>query len=196
MSDSIKPVGRGPVMAALVEATIDLIVERGLEISVRQIADRAGVNHGLVHTYFGDKQSLLAAAVEQINIRASYDLDVDGFPRPDMASRRGGELAKALARIRLDAGEDLFASTRPVTDSWRQALTTSKPELGDEDVDLMIARSSALGLGWALYADHICELLQFDAERRAQVEADIHRLVASLGGLPNSAPLDLHVTSS
>ena len=51
-----KPAGKAEVSDALVDATIDLIVERGLGISVREIAARAaGVNHGLVHLYFGGK---------------------------------------------------------------------------------------------------------------------------------------------
>lgn len=185
MTDSAKPAGKTSVMDALVAATIELIVERGLEISVRQIADRAGVNHGLVHAYFGNKRSLLAAAAHEINVRASQDLDPQGFPRPDMAARRNGELAKALARIHLDAGADLF-SNHPVVDSWRIALAKSDENLSSAEVDSMIARSAALGLGWALYADHICELLQLDPERRSSIEADIYELIADLGGLPNT----------
>jgi AcrR family transcriptional regulator len=185
MSVGAKPIGKDQVMAALVDATIDLIVERGLEISVRQIANRAGVNHGLVHAYFGDKRSLLRAAVDEINVRSSNDLDGAGFPRPDMASRRDGELAKALARIRLDAGEDLF-STHPVTTSWRGALASAEPALTNDQIDSKIAQAAALGLGWALYADHISELLGFDGAMRHKVESEIHELVARLGGLPTS----------
>ena len=185
MSTTTKPAGKPQVMSALVDATIDLIVEKGLEISVRQIADRAGVNHGLVHNYFGDKANLLRAAVNEINVRSASDLDEDGFPLPDMASRRGGELAKALARIRLDAGGDLF-SEHPVTSSWRDALAVSDPALSGAEIESKIAHAAALGLGWALYADHISELLHLTSARREQVEAEIHQLVANLGGLPSA----------
>ncbi len=178
-----KPVGRQEVMSALVDATIELIVEEGLEISVRQIAARATVNHGLVHLYFGSKQCLLSTAIDEINTRAGEDLDADGFPRPDLASRRNGELAKALARIRLDAGRDLF-TTHPITGSWRRALRRSDQALTDDEISTKIATAAALGLGWALYADHLCELLDIDPEQRVRTEAEVHALVADLGGLP------------
>ncbi len=183
MSQQQKPVGKREVMAALIDATVELIVEEGLEISVRRIAARAAVNHGLIHLYFGSKQCLLSTAIDEINTRAGQDLDADGFPRPDLASRRNGELAKALARIRLDAGRDLF-TTHPVTTSWRRALRRSEPGLTDDEISSKIAAAAALGLGWALYADHLCELLDLDPEQRARTEAEVHALVGDIGGLP------------
>ncbi|MGB5758632.1 MAG: helix-turn-helix domain-containing protein, partial [Acidimicrobiales bacterium] len=80
MSQQQKPVGKREVMAALIDATVELIVEEGLEISVRRIAARAAVNHGLIHLYFGSKQCLLSTAIDEINTRAGQDLDADGFP--------------------------------------------------------------------------------------------------------------------
>ena len=172
--------------AALTEAAIDLIVEEGLHVSVRQIAARAGVNHGLIHTYFGSKQGLLSAAADEINRRASEVADPSGFPRPDLAERRGGELAKALARIRLDAAQHLFSS-HPVTESWKAALARTQPALRDDEIDTMIATSSALGLGWAMFADHLCELLDLDEARRAELDKNVAALVAELGGIPDSS---------
>ncbi len=172
--------------AALTEAAIDLIVEEGLHVSVRQIAARAGVNHGLIHTYFGSKQALLSAAADEINRRASEDADPSGFPPPDLAERRGGELAKALARIRLDAAQHLFSS-HPVTESWKAALARTQPALRDDEIDTMIATSSALGLGWAMFADHLCELLDLDEARRAELDKNVAALVAELGGIPDSS---------
>lgn len=178
-----KPLGREAVMGALIEATIALIIEKGLQMSVREIASRADVNHGLVHTYFDSKQGLLAAAADEINRRASAEADDSGFPPPDLAFRRSGALAKAMARIRLDAGGDLFSS-HPVSSRWKQALLRTRPETTEEEADTMVATASALGLGWALFADHICEVLDLDDRRRAALDRHMESLVADLGGLP------------
>ena len=70
-----KPVGKADVMRALLDATTALIVEKGLSMSVREIASRAGVNHGLIHTYFGTKENLLTAAFDDIQARAADERD-------------------------------------------------------------------------------------------------------------------------
>jgi AcrR family transcriptional regulator len=61
------PRGREEVCAALIAAAADLCSE-GIPalISVRDIAAHANVNHGLVHQYFGSKDALVAATIEQL----------------------------------------------------------------------------------------------------------------------------------
>ena len=178
-----KPFGKSAAMKALTDAAVDLIVKDGTHVSVRQIAKRAGVNHGLVHTYFGSKRNLLESAFDEINRRAWAEADADGFPPPDLANRRSGELAKAVARMRLDGDRDLFSS-HPVTESWRRALTLTRPELGADEIEVMVATAATLGLGWAVFADHITDVLGFDKERRIELDLHIADLVAELGGIP------------
>lgn len=51
----------------LIAATAELLGEIGPRtVSVRAIAERAGVNHGLVHHYFGGKDALLRIAMERL----------------------------------------------------------------------------------------------------------------------------------
>lgn len=51
----------------LIAATAELLGEIGPRtVSVRAIAERAGVNHGLVHHYFGGKDALLQAAMQRL----------------------------------------------------------------------------------------------------------------------------------
>ena len=173
-------------MDALVEATIDLIIEEGLNLSVRRVATRAGVNHGLVHNYFGSKDGLIYAAVATLQERASLQSDAAGFPPADLASRRDSELAKAIARIRLDGGTALFPS-HPILASWSRALALTQPDLTTAEIENMIVSSSALGLGWALFADHLCEVLDLDDARRRELDASIARLAAELGGIPTES---------
>jgi AcrR family transcriptional regulator len=182
-----KPTGPEEVSAALIEAAIALIVEEGLHVSVRTIADRASVNHGLIHTYFGSKDALLAAAADEINARASAEVDDLGFPPPDLAQQRGGQLAKALARIRLDGDSDLFSS-HPVTEAWQSALHQSQPALSTVEVENMVAKATALALGWAIFADHLTDLFGLSPKRRDQLEAEVNDLVRELGGIPPEAP--------
>ncbi len=183
-SDENRPQGRDAVMSALIGATTELIVEKGLSISVREAAARAGVNHGLVHTYFGSKDGLLSAAFDEINRRASAERDERGFPPADLAERRGGELAKAIARVMLEAPGDPFTS-HPIGSSWRAALADDRPELDDAELDARVAIASALGLGWALFADHLSRILELDDQQRAVVATRVGEMVADIGGIPD-----------
>jgi AcrR family transcriptional regulator len=65
---------------ALLDAAEHLLVEIGYAaITTRKLAERAGVNHGLVHYYFGSMENVLLSAVERFTDslierqRAMYD---------------------------------------------------------------------------------------------------------------------------
>jgi AcrR family transcriptional regulator len=185
MPDAVhKPAGRDAVMDALVDATAALILERGVSVSVRDIARRAGVNHGLVHTYFGSKEALLSAAFGHLVDRAAAELDEDGFPPADLAFRRGGEVARALARTMLDVTGDPYPS-HPILPSWRAALATGRPDATDAELDEAVIVATTLGLGWALFAEHLCGILDVDEDERAAIERRVLTLISDIGGLPS-----------
>lgn len=55
---------------ALLDAAEHLLVEIGYaQITTRKLAERAGVNHGLVHYYFGSMEDLLLRVVERFTER-------------------------------------------------------------------------------------------------------------------------------
>jgi TetR/AcrR family transcriptional regulator, repressor for neighboring sulfatase len=171
------------MVAEMTESTTELIVERGLTMSVREIASRARVNHGLVHTYFGSKDALLVAAFDEINARAAAERGTSGYPASDIAARRGGELAKAIARVMLEADGDLFSS-HPVIGSWREALRRDRADLSAAQVDERVAVAAAAGLGWALFADLLSDVLGFDDAARSSAQARIAELLHDIGGVP------------
>lgn len=51
--------------AAILEATVPLLVEHGTEITTRQIAEAAGVAEGTIFRVFADKESVVDAALAQ-----------------------------------------------------------------------------------------------------------------------------------
>jgi AcrR family transcriptional regulator len=60
-------VASGAGREALLRAARALMAERGLpRVTVREVAERAGVGPGLVHYYFGGKQELLRAVVGSV----------------------------------------------------------------------------------------------------------------------------------
>ena len=62
-----RPRGKASVRQAVIEAATELFAERGpANVSIRELAARAGVNHGLIHRHFGSKDGLLQATMEQL----------------------------------------------------------------------------------------------------------------------------------
>ena len=78
---------------ALLDAAERLLVDVGhAGITTRRLAEEAGVNHGLVHYYFGSNENLLVRALERFTERL-------------------------IARQR-----ELYAADMPFVDKWRTAM--------------------------------------------------------------------------
>jgi AcrR family transcriptional regulator len=78
---------------ALLDAAERLLVEVGhADITTRRLAEEAGVNHGLVHYYFGSNDALLVRALERFTGRL------------------------------IERQRELYASERPFVDKWRTAM--------------------------------------------------------------------------
>jgi AcrR family transcriptional regulator len=67
---------RGSIRDALLDAASALMREQDkIDIGIVEIAARAGVNHGMIRYYFGDKEGMLAALLDRDVIRAIRQLD-------------------------------------------------------------------------------------------------------------------------
>ncbi len=65
-----KTAARSAAEEALLDAAEQLLVEVGYAgITTRRLAEVAGVNHGLVHYYFGSNENLLVRALERFTER-------------------------------------------------------------------------------------------------------------------------------
>jgi AcrR family transcriptional regulator len=88
-----KTATRSAAEEALLDAAERLLAEVGhAGITTRRLADEAGVNHGLVHYYFGSNENLLVHALERFTDRL-------------------------IARQR-----DLYAADLPFVEKWRTAM--------------------------------------------------------------------------
>lgn len=92
MSSPVTP-ARAEATEALLSAAESLLIEVGYAgITVRKLAERAGVNHGLVHYYFGSMQDLLLRVLERFT---------DGL---------------------IERQRAMYAADMPFVDKWRQAM--------------------------------------------------------------------------
>ncbi len=156
MSEEPVPEGRQRGRAAservLVEAAMACFAEVGPnDVSVRAIAERAGVNHGLVHHYFGSKAGLVDAVVRDVQEYFAEALASGGGvsfmttedPRPLIAMR-------AMARIIVDGAMPTHQAEFPVM----AAAANVVQNLGVHDVAqsrLLAAQVLAMLMGWSLF---------------------------------------------
>ena len=102
-----KTTARSAAEAALLGAA-ELLVDVGhAGITTRRLAEEAGVNHGLVHYYFGSNENLLVRTLEQFTERlidrqrALYAADAlrrEVASRDPLPPQRGRGLREGLAR--------------------------------------------------------------------------------------------------
>src|ERR1700758_4941662 len=72
------PTGRDEVVAAILEAATDLFAERGpAATSIRDIAARSKVNHGLVFRYVGTKEQLVGAVLDHLGATTTALMEAD-----------------------------------------------------------------------------------------------------------------------
>lgn len=174
---------------ALVEAAVDLFADKG-DASVRAVAGRAGVNHGLVHHYLGSKQGLRAAVLDRLSAAIYGELEApDGGSLRELGfavlrrTERDPRFVKILARALLDGELPEQLQTRfPVVDRLRAAVSVD-PALARSG----IAEGLALSLGAMVFGPWIRAALGLDADEFERIrDSALERIFAQLDGAPAS----------
>ncbi|MGV0813261.1 helix-turn-helix domain-containing protein [Mycolicibacterium boenickei] len=179
------PVGRDEVVAAALSAAAELFAERGpAATSIRDIAARSKVNHGLIYRHFGAKEQLVGAVLDHLGARLTALLDAGGDA--DEIEQTMDQHARVIARALLDGYPVGQLQTRfpGVTRLLGQVL----PRFDDERTGrLAVANAVALQLGWRLFEPFLKSATGLDPisddEVRGAVSAEIARILD-----PDGAP--------
>ena len=145
---------------ALLRAAEELFAEKGVEaVSTREIAARAGVNSGLVHRHFGNKEALLREVLESMTAEMS-SVDPDGdesaiLMRFFQAVRERETYWKLLARTMLDGQpvdyvQGTFPTIEFATDVIRDLQSQGKGPT-DFDPRAVAAIITAMAFGWLVF---------------------------------------------
>jgi AcrR family transcriptional regulator len=126
---------------ALLDAAERLLVEVGYAgITTRKLAEAAGVNHGLVHYYFGSNENLLVRALERfterliVRQREMYAADVPFIEKWRTAMRYliGEDVTYEKIWLELQAlawnNADIRSRLERVDAEWRAVLTEAFEE--------------------------------------------------------------------
>ncbi|MDH6196960.1 AcrR family transcriptional regulator [Mycobacterium frederiksbergense] len=173
------PVGKEEVVAAALSAAAELFAERGpAATSIRDIAARSKVNHGLIYRHFGTKEQLVGAVLEHLGGRLTTMLDGDA--PADEIEQNLDQHMRVMARALLDGYPIGQLQTR--FPGVARLLGQVLPRFDDErSARLAVANAVALQLGWRLFEPFLRSATGLeevsDDDVRGEVGAEIARIL-------------------
>jgi AcrR family transcriptional regulator len=165
VTEPAKTAARSAAEEALLDAAERLLVEVGHSgITTRRVAEEAGVNHGLVHYYFGSVENLLVRALERYTERLIerqrelYESDLPFIEKWRTATRYLFEEDVGYEKVWLELqalawnNEALRERLARVNGEWRAVLTEAfaepRRELGiPMPLDALVSLVVTINLG-------------------------------------------------
>ncbi|MAV16992.1 MAG: TetR family transcriptional regulator [Gammaproteobacteria bacterium] len=162
--------GRKNVERKLIRSAAELVGSIGPnQLSIRDIADHAGVNHAQIHHYFGGKQGLLESTYKQLAFEHMEQLErrnvnpdnLGEEPLSDITDNYFRAIIRAvlddkmdLVRIQVDAG---YSMSRKTLAELTKLSGLKKPTA---EIKAAVALVMALEFGFASMKDYIKEVLK------------------------------------
>ncbi|MFF2083341.1 TetR/AcrR family transcriptional regulator [Nocardia sp. NPDC058176] len=171
------PTGRDAVRAAVLRHAAQLFAERGpTATSVRDIAERAGINHGLIFRHFGAKENLVAAVLDHLGAEHGPEVDLTGRNPVDPAIRLH---LTVLARCLLDGYpvgqlQQRFPIMAALVDRAKSAGADP------HDAALAAANAAALMVGWELFGPFLRAATGLDDVPEAELRRDASSRAAQM----------------
>lgn len=154
---------------ALLRATADLIVERGLDgFTLSEVSRRAGVNRALIYHYFQNRENLIAHAIDDILSRSEDsepDMSADSVERALRLTIAHPEVSRLFFQLLLNdrpllrLGERLRGTIEGLDDYGRETGARVPHELEFSIIMLVLAQ-----LSWPLSRKAIADILGITVE--------------------------------
>lgn len=191
-----KPAGAAEIRQAVTEAAERLFRDRSpADVTLREIAAEAGVNHSLLYRYFRTKEAILASVFYSVvgNIRANFVEAPEGRAalREVQYLHDAPGYARALAWAILEGTNLDLLFTNPDSDGEPHEAPASTAPLmkprSDADIDsrVVVASFLVLAMGWDLYEPYLLRLTGMEGVDKAVLNDHLIRIsnaLLSLGG--------------
>lgn len=166
-----KPHGKDAVTKAIIEAAIPLIAERGVNnVTFRDIAKAANVNHGLITHYFGNKEELMHRVSLYLSDSMVRSVQAGGGELGNLwerVSAGNSTQIRAMVRIMLDTSADKSAKSLLFVDetiSWLRSEQEKYHLNPDYDSDFLMFVIASLVIGGEIIGPHLKEVLHLSDE--------------------------------
>ena len=177
--EAAKPLGKQEVVGAGLAAASALFAEKGpAATSIREVAARAKVNHGLLHRHFGTKRELLAATLQHL-ADSGAALRESGAPSKEREAAAQLQL-RVIVRSTLDGFPvEELQKRYPGMDWFLEQVLPGQTD--ERRARLSAAHAMALQLGWGLIGPSLRAGFGLqdmsDAELRTEVEQQVAKIV-------------------
>ena len=194
-----KPSGREDVVKAIVASAATLFAQRGpAAVSLREVAQHANVNFGLVYQYVGTKEQLVAKVLRESAADAAArfaeadDLD-QALQR--MMTTGDGTTARLLAWSVLEgrhavAHFDQSPALGILAERARDDAERAGRSVTDEDARVLAAIAMVLATGWRLFGAAALGAAGLDASRQGRYDELVADCVRLLGRHAMGAPTE------
>ncbi len=186
---------RGPeaVRSALIEAAKSFLPARAPStVSGRELAERAGVNYGLVYHYFGGKDAVFREAM--LSLRDDFLQDMGEPGRLPLITNQPHPYILAIGRSMMDYPIELGPFRDfPIGNSVVQALVDRLGGDHDEAEARIEAKARAVALlsmqlGYGLFRTLLLDTVGVPDDERAEVETILTQLHRELAAAEQPAP--------
>ncbi|NKV32879.1 TetR family transcriptional regulator [Rhodococcus hoagii] len=155
-SQESRPSGPDEVRAAILRAAAVRLSQQGKGAALRDIAADADVNLGLIYRYFGRKDDLIRAVLDnraQVTAVASSAPDTSDAVRRLFANGAKNETYIRIIAWLLLEGErdDLLPNTFPTLDAIRGRVYPDSPQ------ELGLIAALAMLYGWTIFGERILD---------------------------------------
>lgn len=179
-SDRPRPTGRDEVRSAVLREARRLFSERGPHVPLRDIADAAQVNLGLIHRHIGRKDALLAAVMQDaVRYGAARLEHLDDAGEAVRGMLLGASSYPEISRLLAWLALDREAAFPPMVDpSERPAAAlrrmTSPPPAGDAELLLVFTAV----YGWPVLRGALLDALDIPESEREGIDERLADLLA------------------
>ena len=189
---NLKTKGRSDVEERLIQAAGELLAQYGPKaVSNREIADRAGVNHGQIHHYFGSQRELLHKAITKLAVEHWERTHRVGLQPLGL----GIDRTYIIAVIRCAIDGDLDLATLELREGLsiprkaiEQLIYQSTDKIDDAEAKARVATVMSLEIAWALLEPYITTTLQISENEINVVKDHVTKFILSVVDYPSVLP--------
>lgn len=177
---SPRPTGRDEVRTAVLHEARRLFSERGPHVPLREIADAAGVNLGLIHRHIGRKDALITAVMQDaVRFGAARLEHTDDAGEAVRGMLLGAASHPEISRLLAWLALDREAAFPPMVDpSQRPAAALRRmddpPPAGDAELLLVFTAV----YGWPVFREALLDALDIPECDRAGIDERVADLLA------------------